>query len=69
MCNLAQGIANEAKMEGKIEGKIAGVTETTENIVLKMYKNNYSFDQITLITEKTLEEIRIINQKHEDLKA
>ncbi len=76
MCNLAQGIANEAKMEGKIEGmiqgkiegKIAGVTETTENIVLKMYSDDFPMDKIAFYTNRTSAEIQIIIQKHKNLK-
>ena len=46
MCNLSQGIVDDTEMK----------------IVLNMYKNKFTMEQISLATKKSIEEIKeIIN--------
>lgn len=47
MCNLSQGIVDDTEMK----------------IVINMYKNNFTLEQISLATKKSIAEIeRIINE-------
>ncbi len=52
MCNLSTGIEERA------------TEKTTENIILNMYENKFSLEQIALATKKSTEEIeKIIKEK------
>ena len=53
MCNLSQGI----------------VDETLESVVMNMYSSNFSFEQISDITDKSVEEIKNIINEHETAQA
>ena len=50
MCNLSQGIKEDGIAIGRAEGE-AG-------IILKMYKNGFSVDQIAVATDKKAEAVR-----------
>ncbi len=71
MCNLSQIIREEATLEGieigkklgKEEGRIVGKTEGIGLLVLNMYKNSISPEQISQMTDLALERIeRIIEE-------
>ena len=49
MCNLSQGI----------------VDETLEEIVINMYNNKFSLEQISLATKKSIDEVKRIIEEHE----
>ena len=52
MCNLSQGIVDDTEMK----------------IVINMYKNNFTLEQISLATKKSIAEIEsIINENNIDL--
>ena len=53
MCNLSQGIVDETKIEVMI------------NIVMNMYKNKFSLEQISLATNKSIEEVKKIIEENE----
>lgn len=57
MCNLSQGIVDEAKIEVMI------------NIVMNMYKNKFSLEQISLATNKSIEEVKKIIEENEPVLA
>ena len=49
MCNLSQGI----------------VDETLEEVVMNMYNNKFSLEQISLATKKSIDEVKRIIEEHE----
>lgn len=57
MCNLSQGIVDETKIEVMI------------NIVMNMYKNKFSLEQISLATNKSIEEVKKIIEENEPVLA
>jgi hypothetical protein len=61
MCEIMERIASEERAEGRAEG--ASKKET--NIIMHMYKNNFTLEQIALATSKTPEEIEEIIKNSE----
>ncbi len=57
MCNLSQGIREK------------GGDEREKKIILNMYQNNFTFEQIALATGKDIEEIKVIIEKAEPVLA
>ena len=57
MCNLGKGIEDRAK------------ERTLIYIVMNMYKNNFSLEQISISTDMSVEEIKKIIDEHETAKA
>ena len=55
MCNLGQGIEDRA------------MEKTIENVVMKMYSNNFSLEQISIATDKSVEEIKMIIEKNDKI--
>lgn len=53
MCNLSQGIMEK------------GGDKREEKIILNMYQNDFTLEQIALATDKSVEEIKAIIQKKE----
>ena len=53
MCNLGQGIEDRAK------------ERTLIDFVMNMYKNKFSLEQISIATDKTVEEIKMIIEKND----
>lgn len=49
MCNLSQGIRDN----------------TLVDVIMNMYENNFTFDQIAVATRKSVEEVKIIIEKRE----
>ena len=49
MCNLSRGI----------------VDETLESVVMNMFKNKFSLEQISLATKKSVDEVKRIIEEHE----
>lgn len=54
MCNLSQGIKEDGIAIGREEGRAEGEA----GIILKMYKNGFSVDQIAVATDKKAEAVR-----------
>ena len=52
MCNLSQGIEEKGIAIGRAEGE-AG-------LIIKMYKNGFTAEQIASATDKKLEEVKVI---------
>ncbi|MDE7424267.1 MAG: hypothetical protein K2N51_11375 [Lachnospiraceae bacterium] len=52
MCNLSQGIREKGRAEGEAIGKA--------EIIINMYNNGFSMEQIVLATNKSIEEIKTI---------
>lgn len=69
MCNLSQGIREkgraEGRAQGRAEGRAQGGTEKEEKIILNMYTNNFTLEQIALATGKGIEDIRAVIEKKE----
>ena len=61
MCNLSLGI--EERVAEKATEK------TLESVVMNMYKNNFSLEQISIAIDKSVEEIKKIINEHETAKA
>ena len=57
MCNLSQGIVDETKIEVMI------------NVVMNMHKNKFSLEQISLATNKSIEEVKKIIEENEPVLA
>ena len=57
MCNLSLGIEERA------------TEKAIESVVMKMYSNNYSLEQISDITDKSVEEIKKIIEKNDKVWA
>jgi hypothetical protein len=57
MCNLSLGIEERA------------TEKAIESVVMKMYSNNYSLEQISDITDKSVEEIKKIIEKNDKVLA
>lgn len=57
MCNLSQGIREEAT-----DNAIVG-------IIINMYENDFTVDQIALATKKSIEEIKAVIEKREPVLA
>ena len=68
MCNLSQGIKEDGiaigrekgRAEGRAEGRVEGRAEGEAGIILKMYKNGFSAEQIAVATDKKVEAVRDI---------
>ena len=54
MCNLSQGIKEDGIAIGREEGRAEGEA----GIILKMYKNGFSVEQIADATDKKEETVR-----------
>ena len=52
MCNLSQGIKEDGIAIGRMEGE--------KGLILKMYKNGFTIEQIATATDKKIEEIKTI---------
>ena len=57
MCNLSQGIREK------------GGAEREEKIILNMYQNDFTIEQIALATSKSVEEVSAIIEKREPVLA
>lgn len=72
MCNLGEGIEEkgiaigrekgreEGRIEGREEGHKEGFIEGEAGLILKMYKNGLSAEQIASATDKEIEEVKAI---------
>ena len=65
VCNLSQGIFEKGEAVGEARGEAIGEA----GIILNMYKNGYTMEQIASATDKSLEEIRNIVEKRESILA
>ena len=61
MCNLSLGIEERATEKA--------TEKTLESVVMNMYKNNFSLEQISIAIDKSVEEIKKIINEHETAKA
>ena len=61
MCNLSLGIEERAAEKA--------TEKTLESVVMNMYKNNFSLEQISIAIDKSVEEIKKIINEHESAKA
>lgn len=59
MCNLSQGIREKGREEGRAEGEI--------RVILNMYRNNFTIEQIALATEKGIEEVEAVIKGEESV--
>ena len=57
MCNLSEWIEEMAAKEA--------TEETTKKFILKMHENNFSLEQISLATDKSIDEIEAIIKENE----
>ena len=60
MCNLGEGIEEKGIGIGREEGHKSGLKEGEAGLILKMYKNGLSAEQIASATDKEVEEIKAI---------
>ncbi len=60
MCNLSDGIEERAELRGELRGS----EKATEKFILNMYENEFSLEQISLATQKSVDEIeKIIDER------
>lgn len=73
MCNLSLGIEERAESRGEsrgesigeARGKLIGEKKSSEKIIMNMYNNKFTLEQISLATQKSIHEIKeIIKQKN-----
>lgn len=65
MCNLSLGIEERAEARGEARGKLIGEKKSSEKIIMNMYNNKFTLEQISLATQKSIHEIKeIIRQKN-----
>ncbi len=64
MCNLGQGIEDRAIEKGIAKGRAVGITEgetiAKVNIILNMYNNNFTIEQIALATQYNIDKVKEI---------
>lgn len=61
MCNLSLGIEERAESRGEVVGE----KKSSEKIIMNMYNNKFTLEQISLATQKSIHEIKeIIKQKN-----
>ena len=69
MCNLSDGIEERAEKRGELRGELRGERRGTEKareeVILNMYENGFSMEQISLATKKCIDEIEQIIDEHE----
>lgn len=64
MCSLSQGIKEEGIAIGEARGESRGIAMGETKIILTMYRNGLSAEQISAATDKSIEDITsIIEQK------
>ena len=61
MCNLSLGIEERAAEKA--------TEKTIESVVMKMYSNNFPLEQISIATDKRVEEIKMIIEKNDKVLA
>ena len=61
MCNLSLGIEERAAEKA--------TEKTIESVVMKMYSNNFPLEQISIATDKSVEEIKMIIEKNDKVLA
>ena len=59
MCNLGQGIEDRVTAEVTAKKII--------DFVMNMYKNKFSLEQISIATDKSVEEIKMIIEKNDEV--
>lgn len=64
MCNLGQGIEDRALEQGIEQGIEQGETIAKINIILNMYNNNFTIEQIALATQYNIDEVKKIIAKN-----
>ena len=69
MCNLSQGIWEQAETKGRAEGRTEGRTETDARYILNMHKKGYTLAQIAEISEKSIEEVKAIIERKVSIMA
>ena len=57
MCNLSQGIVDRVTAEV--------TAKTLTDIIMSMYKNKFSLDQISVVTKKSVDEVKKIIEEQE----
>lgn len=60
MCNLSEGIEERAMAIGQARGEVRGAEKMSINIILNMYNNNFTIEQIALATQTNVDEINKI---------
>lgn len=60
MCNLSQGIKEDGIAIGREAGRMEGRAEGEAGLILKMYKNGFTAEQIAAATDKETEEVKTI---------
>jgi len=65
MCNLGQGI--EDRVTAEVTAKVTA--KNLIDFVMNMYKNKFSLEQISIATDKSVEEIKMIIEKNDKVLA
>ena len=69
MCNLSQGIEERGIEKGMArgieKGRAEGIEKGESLIILKMYHNGFTAEQIASATDKDIEEVKIILSEKE----
>ena len=71
MCKAWDNSINDAekrgKIEGRAEGRAEGINIAQMKIILNMYNNNFTIEQIALATQYNVDEInRIISEEQSE---
>ena len=65
MCNLGQGIEDRVTVE--VTAKVTA--KNLIDFVMNMYKNKFSLEQISLVTKKSIDEVKKIIEKNDKVLA
>ena len=65
MCNLGQGIEDRVTVEVTAEVTAKNLID----FVMNMYKNKFSLEQISLVTKKSIDEVKKIIEKNDKVLA
>ena len=60
MCNLSQGIEEKGIAKGLAKGREEGLAKGEAGLIMKMYKNGFTAEQIASATDKDIEEVKAI---------
>lgn len=63
MCNLSQGIKEDGIKIGRAEGIMEGRAESEERIIVNMYQNGLTPEQIAIYTNTALDNVLTIIDK------
>lgn len=63
MCNLSQGIWENAERKGRLEGRAQGQAERETRLITTMYRKGYTLEQIADVIETSVGAVKDVLAK------